>query len=128
MAAERYLKTAIFLGNREAHYYLGRLLEQRGELQAAALAYEQGFSYRATSENIAVTIYGRLEGNDFAPQLLRIGLAQRQAQALLALARLYEGEQRLEEAKHIYELLLAEDPFFTFAQEQLELLGAGPLP
>jgi tetratricopeptide (TPR) repeat protein len=120
--AEKLLKTAIFLGSQEANYYLGQLFEQRGDLQAAAAAYGRGFAYRAIQEDIAVNIYGRLGGHDLAPQLLRIGIGQAQAKPLLALARLREDEQRFEEAKQIYRLLLSEDPFFELAQHRLELL------
>jgi tetratricopeptide (TPR) repeat protein len=128
VAAETLLKTAVFLGNSKAHYYLGQLFERRGDLPAAIAAYQQGFSPRVISENIEVTIYGRFGGNDFAPQLLRIGQGRRSAQAALALAKLYEKEQRFEEAGWIYELLLAEDPFFDLAQERLEALEAKSLP
>jgi tetratricopeptide (TPR) repeat protein len=126
--AEPLLKTAIFLGNREAYYYLGQLLEQQGDLQAAAAAYRRGLPARVISENIEVTIYGRLGGNDLAPQLLRFGPGQRQAQAPLALARLYEAGRDYEAAKQIYQFLLSEDPFFTIAQERLALLEKRPLP
>ena len=46
----------------------------------------------------------------------------RQAQSWLTLARLYEAQQRFEEAKRIYAILLAEDPFLEIAQERLNLL------
>ena len=120
--AEKQLKTAVFLGSREANYYLGRLFEQQGKLDAAALAYQQAGSVRSISENIEVTIYGRLGGNDLAPQLLRIGLGQRQAQPLLALAQLRQAQQYFEEARRIYQLLLNEDPFLKPAQEGLAAL------
>ncbi len=120
--AERLLKTAIFLGDNRAYTALGRLYKQRGELQAAEKAYQFGFSPHYTSENIEVTIYGRLGANDLAPQLLRIGVSPNQAAPWLALARLYEEQERFGEAKYIYELLLAEDPFLNVAEERLALL------
>jgi len=125
---ETLLKTAIFLGNQDAYYYLGQLLEQQGDLQAAAAAYRRGLPARVISENIEVTIYGRLGGNDLAPQLLRLGPGQRQAQAPLALARLHEADQDYEAAKQIYRFLLSEDSFFTVAEERLALLEKRPLP
>jgi tetratricopeptide (TPR) repeat protein len=122
VGAEKRLKTAVFLGSQEANYYLGRLYEQQGKLEAAALAYQRAGSFRSLSENIEVTIYGRLGGNDLAPQLLRIGLGQRQAQPLLALAQLWQAQGRFEEARRIYQALLNEDPFLKPAQEGLAAL------
>ena len=69
-----------------------------------------------------MTLYGRFGANDLAPQLIRLGLDSRQAKSWLALAKLYEQQNRLKEARYTYELLLAEDPFFKFAQERLDLL------
>jgi tetratricopeptide (TPR) repeat protein len=120
--AERRFKTAVFLGSREANYYLGQLFEQQGKLGAAALAYQRAGLFRSISENIEVTIYGRLGGNDLAPQLLRIGLGRRQAQPLLALAQLRQDQQQFEEARRIYQLLLNEDPFLEPAQKGLAAL------
>jgi tetratricopeptide (TPR) repeat protein len=121
-AAEKLLKTAVFLGDREAYFYLGQLYEQQGDLDQAAAAYQNGFSPHAVSENIPVNIYGRPGGFDLAPQLLRFGVGPRQARAWLALANLYEGQQRYEEAKRIYALLLAEDPYLAIAQAGLDSL------
>jgi tetratricopeptide (TPR) repeat protein len=120
--AEKMLKTAVFLRHPTAYYYLGQLYEQQGDLQAAEVAYGRGFSPHATAENIEVTIYGRPGANDLAPQLVRIGVGPRQAKSWLALARLYEKQYRFEEAKRVYEWLLAEDPFLAIAQDRLNLL------
>lgn len=113
--AEKWLKTAAFLGDSRAYTYLGQLYEQRGDLPAAEIAYQRGFSPHYISENIEVTIYGRLGGNDVAPQLLRLGVGPEEAAPWLALARLYEEQERFKEAGLIYELLLAEDPFLKEA-------------
>lgn len=123
-AAEKLLKTAVFLGNSRAYYYLGQLYERRGDIRAAEAAYSRGFSPHFTAENIEVTIYGRPSANDLVPQLLRIGVGPGQAAPWLELARLYETQQRFDEAKRIYELLLLEDPFLTTAQERLAQLEA----
>lgn len=123
-AAEKLLKTAVFLGNSRAYYYLGQLYERRGDIRAAEAAYNRGFSPHFTAENIEVTIYGRLGANDLVPQLLRIGVSPAKAAPWLELARLYETQQRFEEAKRIYEFLLLEDPFLTISQERLALLEA----
>ena len=123
VAAEKLLKTAIFLGNQRAYYYLGQLYEQQGDLAAAEEAYRRGFSPHTVAEDIAVTIYGRPGGLDLAPQLLRMGVGPRQAQSWLALARLYETQQRYDEAKRIYTILLIEDPFLSVARERLDLLN-----
>jgi tetratricopeptide (TPR) repeat protein len=123
-AAEKLLKTAIFLGSYQAYYYLGQLYERRGDIRAAEAAYSRGFSPHFTAENIEVTIYGRLGANDLAPQLLRIGVSPAKAAPWLELGRLYEVQQRFEEARRIYELLLLEDPFLTIGRERLALLEA----
>ncbi len=120
--AAQLLKIAGFLGQKQAYYYLGQLLESQGQLEAAEMAYSRGYSPRATSENVAVNIYGRFGGNDLAPQLLRIGLGPWQARAWLALARLYEKQQRYEDAARIYRILISEDPYLEVAQERLNLL------
>jgi tetratricopeptide (TPR) repeat protein len=124
IAAEKWLKTAVFLGDSQAYYYLGQLFEQRGDLKAAEAAYQRGFSPHYISENIEITIYGRSGGNDLIPQLLRIGVSPARAASWLALARLYEDQQRFEEAKRIYEFLLIEDPFLAIGRERLTLLEA----
>jgi tetratricopeptide (TPR) repeat protein len=123
-AAEKWLKTAVFLGDSQAHYYLGQLFEQRGDLKAAEAAYQRGFSPHYISENIEITIYGRSGGNDLIPQLLRIGVSPARAAPWLALGRLYEDQQRFEEAKRVYEFLLIEDPFLAVGRERLALLEA----
>ncbi len=120
--AEQLFKKAIFLGNQEAGYYLGQVYEQQQNLQAAERAYQQGFSLQASSENIEVTIYDRWGGNGLAPQLLQIGVGPWQARSWLALASLYEKQDRLEDARRIYTLLLFEDPFLEVAQERFDLL------
>lgn len=126
ITAEKLLKLAVFLGDSEANYFLGQLYEQQGKTQAAMTAYQRGFSLRTTNENLSMTIYGRFTGNDLAPQLMRIGIGQPQAQSWLALANLYETQQHIEEAKQIYQFLLAEDPFLDIAQERLDLLVEEP--
>jgi hypothetical protein len=65
-------------------------------------------------------------GMDLAPQLLRLGVGPRQARSWLALARLYETQQRYAEAKRIYTLLLAEDPFLAIARTRLDSLEGLP--
>jgi tetratricopeptide (TPR) repeat protein len=122
-AAEKLLKTAIFLGDGSAYYFLGQLYQQQGQLKAAEAAYRRGFSPHYSAENIEMTIYGRPGGNDLlTPPLLRIGVSPTQAAPWLALARLYESEQRFDEAKQIYEFLLFEDSFLTQAQVPLKRL------
>ena len=122
-SAETALKTAIFMGEPRANYYLGQVYEAQGKMSAAEDAYRRGFIPRYSSENVEVTIYGRLSGNDFAPQLLRLGLSPSRAAPWLALARLYEEQGRFDEAEQVYRLLLSEDPFFTVAQERLAELS-----
>ena len=120
--AETSLKTAAFLGDRRAYFYLGQLYEAGGDLTAAETAYRRGFSAHTTSENVPVTIYGRFGGSDLAPQLLRLGISPTQAAPWLALARLLEDQSRLAEAEQVYRLLLAEDPFLAKAQRGLAVL------
>jgi tetratricopeptide (TPR) repeat protein len=128
VAAETLLKTAVFMGDQNATYQLGRLYEQRGDIEAAERAYQNGFTPHAISENIAVTIYGRFGGNDLAPQLVRMGVGPPQAKPWLALARLYEQQHRSEPARQVYSLLLAEDPWLQIAQDRLALLDAKQSP
>jgi tetratricopeptide (TPR) repeat protein len=127
-AAETRLKTAVFMGNQNAYYQLGRLYERRGDIEAAAKAYQNGFTPHAISENIAVTIYGRFGANDLAPQLVRMGVGPSQAKAWLALARLYEQQHRSEPARQLYSLLLAEDPWLQIAQDRLARLETKQSP
>jgi tetratricopeptide (TPR) repeat protein len=123
--ASTAFKTAVFLGEPRANFCLGQIYEAQGDLVGAERAYQAGFSPRFTSEDIEATIYGRLSGNDLAPQLLRIGVGPAEAAAWLALAGLYERQGRPDEAGHIYRLLLAEDPFLSAAQAGLARLGGG---
>ena len=70
VAAQTTLKTAVFLNEPRAYFYLGQIYENQGDLRAAEMAYQRGFSPRFTSENVEAIIYGRFSGNDLAPQLL----------------------------------------------------------
>ncbi len=121
-AAEMLLRTAAFLGSQRAYYYLGQLYEGQGNLSAAAAAYQRGFLPHFTAENIEITIYGRAAANDLSPQLLRIGVSPAEAAPWLALAQLDEAQQRIEEARRIYEFLLLEDPFLSASRERLTTL------
>lgn len=121
--AEKLLKTAVFLGNGTANTYLGRLYEQQGNLPAAEGSYRRAFSPHSVAEDVAMTIYGRPGGLDLAPQVLRLGVGAQQAEPWLALARLLETQQRIEEAQRIYQLLLAEDPFLDVARQRLESIA-----
>lgn len=122
-AAETRLKTAAFMGITDAWTDLGRLYEQQGQLVEAEAAYGRGFAPRGSSENIAVNIYDRRGGSDLAPQLVRLGVGPEQAQAWLALARLYEQRRQTGQARQIYTRLLAEDPFLSVASERLAALA-----
>ncbi|HEX9923468.1 MAG TPA: O-antigen ligase family protein, partial [Anaerolineae bacterium] len=128
VAAETLLKTAVFMGDQNATYHLGRLYERRGDIEAAERAYQNGFTPHATSENIPVTVYGRFGANDLAPQLIRIGVGPPQAKPWLVLARLYEQQYRFEPARQVYSLLLAEDPWLQIAQDRLALLDSKQSP
>ncbi len=111
VSAEKALKAAVFLKNQAAHYYLGQLYERQGDLQAAKPAYRRAMA-SATAEDIEVAIYGRLGGNDMAPQLMQIG-NRRQIKPVLSLVRLYETEQDAQAVNRMYNLLKEIDYFFV---------------
>ncbi len=116
VAAEPLLQTALFLNARAASFYLGQLYEQQGQWAAAETAYQRAFLL-ASPEDIDVTIYGRLGGNDFAPQLIRIGNTD-QLGPIQALADFYSARQRPEDAARIQSLLRQVDPFLATAEER----------
>jgi len=108
-AAETQLKTATFLGNQTAWFYLGQLYEQQGNLEAAKNAYHRALVF-TTSENVEVTIYGRLGANDLAPQLIRIS-GRPGNQPGFALIKLYNAEQNTQNAQRVLNLLKEQDHF-----------------
>jgi tetratricopeptide (TPR) repeat protein/O-antigen ligase len=127
VAAEKLLKTAAFLGERQAYFYLGRLFEKQGRLPEAERAYRRAFGPHALAEDKEVALYGRYGGNDLAPPLIRIGVGPREAAPWLALADLYERQGRFTEARQIYITLLNEDSFLISVPNKLKQLE-GKIP
>lgn len=118
--AERDWRTALFLGHDQAAYYLGRLYEERGEVEQAAQFYRRAISPHAIHIDVEITLYDRRATFDLLPPLFRIGVSPRDARSWLALAQLYEAQGNDEQARQIYEALLDEDPYLEVAQEHLE--------
>ena len=120
--AEQLLRRAIFLGDGTAYGTLGELYEARGDLELAESAYLRGYSPRAVPEDIPVTIYGRFGGFDHVPQLALLASGEQKAASWLNLARLYESQNRIDEAERVYRSLLADDPWLQVAHERLTAL------
>jgi len=109
-ATESTLKTAAFQGDGRAYYQMGRLYERQGNPVAAQAVYRQAL-VSAQPENIEVIIYGRLGGNDLAPQLIRAAGAA-QIKPALALIRLHLAAGQPDHAALIYNLMAGQDTFF----------------
>ncbi len=109
-ATESALKTAVFQGDGQAYYQMGRLYERQGNPVAAQAAYRQALVF-AQPESIEVIIYGRLGGNDLSPQLIRAAGAA-QIKPALALIRLYGAAGQPDQAASIYKLMAGQDSFF----------------
>ena len=120
--AETDWRQALFLGQSEAAYYLGRLYEVRGDTAAAARFYSLALSPSAVSLDVEITLYGQRAVFDLLPPLFRIGVGPRQARPWLALARLHETQNDSGAARRIYQALLLEDPYVELARERLGAL------
>jgi tetratricopeptide (TPR) repeat protein len=120
--AETDWRQALFLGQSEAAYYLGRLYEVRGDAAAAARFYSLALSRSAVSMDVEITLYSQRAVFDLLPPLFRIGVGPRQARPWLALARLYETQNDFGAARQIYQALLLEDPYMELARERLSAL------
>ncbi|TET52872.1 MAG: tetratricopeptide repeat protein, partial [Anaerolineales bacterium] len=133
--AESDLRYALFLpvvspfvpvGSREhAYACLAELYRDRGDTNSAIWSYERAIDPRVVSQNVEVTLYGRLAGFDLLPTIVRIRLGEHEATPWLRLADLYEQDGRWEDARRVYLALLAEDPYLAAAHERLDAL---PLP
>jgi tetratricopeptide (TPR) repeat protein len=121
-AAEEYLRLSMFYGTLCPSYALGHLLEGRGEPEKAMHTYHLGFSPHLTQVDVEAALYARLPRHDTLPQLVRIGAGPYTARSWLELARLYENMGQVENAQKVYEVLLAEDPYFEEARGRLEKL------
>jgi len=124
-AAERDWRAALFLGQQQAAYYLGRLYEKQGDTGAAAQFYVRAVSPSAVPIDVEVVLYDRRATFDLLPPLFRIGTSPEQAKPWLALARLHEAQGDLGAARQVYRALLFEDPYLEAAQERLEALDGG---
>jgi tetratricopeptide (TPR) repeat protein len=123
-AAERDWRTAIFLNQRQAAYYLGQLYQAHGDSSGAARFYSMALSPTAVPIDVEVTLYNRKAAFDLLPPLFRIGLGPMQAQPWIALAQLREAQGDLVQARQVYLALLAEDSYLTIAQEKVNALGS----
>jgi tetratricopeptide (TPR) repeat protein len=123
--AETDWRTALFLGQSEAAYYLGQLYEARGDAATAAHFYSIAQSPSTVSMDVEITLYSQPAAFDLLPPLFRIGLGPEQARPWLALARLREIQHDLGAARRIYQALLLEDPYLGIARERLDALPGG---
>jgi tetratricopeptide (TPR) repeat protein len=121
-AAERDWRTALFLNQREAAYYLGRFYQTQGDASAATRFYLSAISPSAVPTDVEITLYDRRATFDLLPPLFRIGISPKQAEPWLALAQLREIQGDFEAARQVYRALLIEDRYLEVAQEQLDAL------
>jgi tetratricopeptide (TPR) repeat protein len=112
-SAERDARTAVFLSGlhgRRGYYVLGQLAEARGDLEAAARNYERAGPVQILEQNWDVSVYGRRANLGY---LLDVpGSTRYDLDPLLALARLYLDQGRVEDAEGIYEAIRAQAPHF----------------
>jgi len=123
--AEDELQLALFMpagAREEAYACLAELNRDRGDREAAIWAYERAVAPRAISQDVEITLYGRLAGFDLLPGLVRIRMGEQEAGPWLRLGDLYEQEQSWDDARRVYLALLAEDPYLRAAENRLEAL------
>jgi putative inorganic carbon (HCO3(-)) transporter len=121
-AAELDWRTALFLNQREAAYYLGQFYQAQGDTGTAARFYLSAISPSAVPTDVEITLYDRRATFDLLPPLFRIGIGPEQGEPWLALARLREIQGDFEAARQVYRALLVEDPYLEVAQERLDAL------
>jgi tetratricopeptide (TPR) repeat protein/O-antigen ligase len=122
---EAELRLALFMrtgGREEAYACLAELYRAEGDIQAAVWAYERAVAPRAVSQDVEMTLYGRLVGFDLLPGFVRIRMGEREAEPWLRLGDLYEQEGMLADARRVYLALLSQDPHLDAAQDRLDAL------
>lgn len=121
-AAERDWRTALFLNQREAAYYLGQVYQVQGDYETASRFYWMALPSASLPVDVEITLYGRRAAFDLLPPLFRIGVGPAQAGPWLALGQLFEAQGNLESARRVYEALLLQDPYLGIAQERMNAL------
>lgn len=125
LGAIEELHRALFISPRatDAYRCLGEIHQEQGNLDAAIDAYRRSLSGRVVSQDVEMTLYGRLAAFEPLPGLTRIGLGKQKAAPWLELARLHEQADRCEDARAVYRALLAEDTYLQVARERLQALA-----
>lgn len=119
------LKQALFLSRGQGvgeFYVKGRLAEAQGQFEQAEAAYRQGYQTSSFSLDYTVAMYRQLGSLLPLPQLQNTSSGENSARGWLALARLYIRQGRLVDAADLYKTLLANDPYFETARQELEEL------
>jgi tetratricopeptide (TPR) repeat protein len=118
------LHKALFIspGIRDAHVCLGQIHEEQKKLDAAIESYSRAFSGRAIDQDVEMTLYERRATFDMLPGLARVRMGEHAAAPWLKVAALYEQMGRCEDARTVYEALLAEDEYLETARKHLHAL------
>ncbi len=122
--AETAAKYSLFLNpnDSQAYYILGRIRETQQNFPAAEAAYWRGYPSPSFSLDYSVAMYRQLAPLLPLPALPKIGPGESAARAWLALAGLYQKQNRWSEAGRVYTLLLADDPYLDSARTALTRL------
>jgi putative inorganic carbon (HCO3(-)) transporter len=125
LGAIEELHRALFVSSNagDAYACLGQIHEELGNVDAAIDAYGRALSGRVVSQDVEMTLYGRLVTFEPLPELIQIGLGEHTAAPWLKAARLLEQTGRCEDARFVYETLLAQDRYLHVAQNRLEALN-----
>jgi tetratricopeptide (TPR) repeat protein len=116
-------QTALFLGDRRAGFFIGRAYERAGKDDEALKAYSHALPVITISNDVEVILYGRRLTFDILPPLERIGVERDGYLAALAAAGILEKKGRLDDARLVYESLLAQDPYLPEVKIRLAVLS-----
>ena len=123
------LKTALFLGNSRAQYYLGQLALNKGDLESAISLYRQSLpnlpNLLTVNSRYDLIVYRR-GGMIYESNLLPLAVlppSASMAETYLELADLYETQGEIEAARQICQQLLDLSPDYQPARNKLEALS-----
>ncbi|MFC1975339.1 O-antigen ligase family protein [Chloroflexota bacterium] len=125
--AVRDLKTALFLGNNHAQYYMGRLALSKGDVKSAISLYRQSLSLPhnlfEVNRGHNIIIYGQvgIDDNNLLP-LAVLPPSSSVAEVHLELADLYISQGNIEAAQEICQQLLDLSPGYQPVKNKLETI------
>lgn len=120
--AEQAARRPIFLKQNagQAWYVLGKVYETRGNYPAAETAYQRGYQPETYSLDYAPALYRQYSNVILPlPDLPRLGDESGDLRAWIALAKLYQKQEKTGQAIQVYQAVLQQNPYLKTVEQQL---------